>query len=247
MALRDMKIDSIPQALFDDTLQLRIVDLSGNNLQCLPREIGVYVRSLKTLDVSNNKLDDDGMQWGSLKMLQELQVLKISKNNLTSIPDAIGSLSSLSTLDSSSNEISCVSKHIGNLNQLKDLDLSSNKLSQMPSDLPTSLKSLKLNHNSLHSFHLLKDNLKSLELLDISENIRLAKVSEDFFRRLPSLALLNMQGTSVDLKELKSYGGFEEYDERRRLRVDKKISFKVMQDGGNFSQGLEHEKYEQFK
>ncbi len=75
--LSDNALTGAPQAEIRHLQNLKVLDLSGNNLTGLPAELG-QLRKLETLDVSNNQLTGLPMELGNLT---QLRVLDISGNN----------------------------------------------------------------------------------------------------------------------------------------------------------------------
>ena len=68
------------------------------------------------------------------RIINKLQILDLSENELKLIPPGITNLHNLRTLDLSNNEITSLPKNIGNLLNLKVLDLSINKLTSLPEE-----------------------------------------------------------------------------------------------------------------
>jgi hypothetical protein len=83
--------------------------------------------------------------------MQHLQVLNISKNQLTVLPDTIGYLSNLQDLDVSYNEIQQLTPFISYLENLKTLSLAYNQIHSLPTAISglINLISLDLTRNPL--------------------------------------------------------------------------------------------------
>jgi internalin A len=137
------------------------LDLSGNDLEGLPSEIG-RLQSLeklilgkldnKTHQYKGNRLTVIPQEIFQLTNLKELHIaynqitaipdaiaklanlteLYLSKNQITAIPDAIAQLSNLTSLNLSNNQITAIPDAIANLANLTVLNLSSNKITQIP-------------------------------------------------------------------------------------------------------------------
>jgi leucine-rich repeat protein SHOC2 len=97
--------------------------------------------------------------------------LSLSSNQLTKLPDSIGTLSNLTCLKLRDNQLNILPDSIGNLFKLRELDLSENKLDSIPSSINNlfNLKDLNLRANN-HLKILPKEiiNLVSLQKLDLS-------------------------------------------------------------------------------
>ncbi|MFO8018982.1 MAG: hypothetical protein R6U96_10125 [Promethearchaeia archaeon] len=149
----------------------------------------------------------------SIGRLRHLEVLKLEKNQLTEIPDALSQLSALTELSLTHNNISMLSESIGDLSSLKNLYLDNNRIIRLPesitqleslvtlnlednciSTLPdtighlTSLKTLELSNNNFIEFPRALGNLHSLEKLTLKKN-KLMKLSKSL-GELQSLKVL---------------------------------------------------------
>ena len=80
-----------------------------------------------------------------------MQVLDLSNNQLSTLPDSICKLSALIELNISSNDLEELPREIGQLSKLKRVDASSNRLKLFPSALLdcTHMEVLNLKHNSI--------------------------------------------------------------------------------------------------
>ena len=109
------------------------LDLSGNDLEVLPTEIG-RLQSLEKLILG--KRDDKRERKGNrltaipqeIFQLTNLKELHISFNQITAIPDAIAQLANLTTLNLDSNQITAIPDAIAQLADLTTLSLSYNPL-----------------------------------------------------------------------------------------------------------------------
>ncbi|XP_076250519.1 uncharacterized protein LOC143190227 [Rhynchophorus ferrugineus] len=145
---------------------------------------------------------------------EQINVLSLSFNNLSSTPDLPLNTSSLKSLDLSNNKLTSLrtlpnvemlnlsANHLSeigafqNITELKSLDLSRNNLSQLGNDTFTALTRLlylNLSHNSLEELHERSFNsLVVLQQLDVSWN-RLSCVAPGSLQ-LPSLSRLLLAG-----------------------------------------------------
>jgi hypothetical protein len=99
-------------------------------------------------------------------------VLKLERNQLSSLPDAIGTLKALQGLNLSNNQLTNLPKVIGNLENLEELDASNNKLVNLPDTFVNlvHLNDLDLSNNQLTSLPDAFGTLESLVNLDLSNN-----------------------------------------------------------------------------
>ena len=90
--------------------------------------IEYFKEDFTELYLSYNKLSNiPALAFGKLT---GLNILSLSNNNLTSIPDSIGKLSQLKILNLSHNNLTNIPDSIGNLSGLKELYLGYNNLSK---------------------------------------------------------------------------------------------------------------------
>jgi hypothetical protein len=112
-----------------------MIDLrwSDQGLTTLHADVG-NLRSLTSLDVSNNLLHGLPDEIGELI---ELQALDCSKNALRDLPSSVGRLVALETLDASRNLLTRLPSTICALSALTTLLVSQNKLRQLPDKFGT--------------------------------------------------------------------------------------------------------------
>ncbi len=115
------------------TLSAKIVslDISFNQLQTLPDEIG-SLRRMKIFNCSCNRLEVIPPTIGNLRVIREL---KANGNKLKSLPREIGKCSRLSTMILSENNLAHLPSSIEHCISLKVLELQNNKLKSLPLSL----------------------------------------------------------------------------------------------------------------
>ncbi|MFX0094916.1 MAG: leucine-rich repeat domain-containing protein [Candidatus Hodarchaeota archaeon] len=120
----------------------KILDLSGNQLQSLPENIGC-LRNLYTLNLGRNQLRSLPE---SLGQLHNLHTLHLSENLLKTVPDTLDQLHPLHILDLGDNPLSLASLvcilHLVQTNPNLNLDYPSDLLKH-PLIQPLSFQSLK--------------------------------------------------------------------------------------------------------
>lgn len=104
-------------------LRLQHLDLSGNKLTCLPKNLDA-LKFLVTLNLKDNQLRSLPL---SIRSLVALRSLIVSHNKLRSIPLSVGNLVLLETLDISHNALSELPLSMGMLTQLKTFVWEGNK------------------------------------------------------------------------------------------------------------------------
>ncbi|XP_057331602.1 leucine-rich repeat-containing protein 47-like [Microplitis mediator] len=146
LVLHSNQLQNIPVTVKNLT-KLKILDCSSNELTLVPDEITLLTQlttlnlnsnllskvpclkanvKLNTLDLSNNKFDVfPDVCYNDLSLLAEI---KISKNSIREIPDAISVLPSLKHFDVADNCIKAVPGELADCQKLKELNLKGNKL-----------------------------------------------------------------------------------------------------------------------
>lgn len=159
-------------------------------LELFPEEIYSLAESLEVLDLSNNALStlpDD------LHRLHKLKVLFCSENNFEELPTCIGLCSNLEMVGFKANSIQRVSAE-SLPPKLRWLILTDNQIETLPEELGQCdrLQKLMLAGNKLHSLPDSLSNCRQLQLLRVSAN-RLVEFPERLLS-LPKLAWLAFSG-----------------------------------------------------
>jgi leucine-rich repeat protein SHOC2 len=103
--------------------------------------------------------------------LDRSTTLSLSHNQLTKLPDSIGTLSDLTCLKLRDNQLTILPDNIGNLVKLSELDLSENKLDSIPSSINNLFNLEDLNLRANNQLKILPKeiiNLVSLKRLNLS-------------------------------------------------------------------------------
>ncbi|MFX1356856.1 MAG: leucine-rich repeat domain-containing protein [Promethearchaeota archaeon] len=148
----------------------RIVELDFlfKGLSKLPEPIK-YLKMLKKLVLRYNQLTIIPDWIGSLIKLESLN---LNINNIIELPETIGNLISLKEFLLWKNELNLLPDSIGSLRSLEKLNLRLNQISSLPSSFGNllSLKELNVHDNRLNSIPESIGSLRSLEILNLSWN-----------------------------------------------------------------------------
>ena len=183
----------IESGAFAGLTQLQDLDLSGNYLSSLPKRELCNVPELRSLNVSANEMATV-LDIGSDCLLEHLEVLDVSSNEITALEGNIDFMPGLKELYLGSNFIrQCDVLVLESAAALEVLDLSDNQILELPTGIFEKLQKLivlSLANNSLTTLeaHLL-DGLSSLEILDLSGN-NLSELSSRLFADLANLVEL---------------------------------------------------------
>lgn len=196
--LADNQISEIPQTTFVNLCDLMHLDLSGNLLETLPAQMR-RLSNLRIMNISNNPLGFAQLrQLPSLSSLKELylantqrtaanlpqsfeglaatlEVIDLSQNQLSEIPDCLFECTSLKRINLSNNEITEVHLQIDKWHKLENLNLSNNQLTSVPASLSklTNLRALYVSGNQLDFEGIPRSigKLGNLEVFSASFNI----------------------------------------------------------------------------
>jgi len=147
---------------------LAILNLSSNQIEVLPPEIGQLIK-LSIFSINNNRLSVIPTEIGQLKELIELY---IENNKLNNIPSEIGKLTKLSVFFLGGNKLTTLPTEIENLKSLTKLSLARNQFRKIPSFIGSfsEMTELYLYENQLDEIPIEIENLKKLTKLSLHKN-----------------------------------------------------------------------------
>ena len=214
------KFNYIPKSLYQLS-NLKLLDVSGNNISEIDNNLLKGLSSLVELDLSKNKIKFIPK---SIQFLVFLEVLNISNNQLLEIPEEFGVLTRLKKLFLNENAIQFLPKNIfskmigleeiylyknrlenvcdslssifDNMKHLKFLDIHSNYLTifNIFTEMPI-LDSLLLSYNQIQEIKGL-DKCFNLTNLDLNNN-KIVEFPEDILK-LKKLSTLNLQNNDLN-------------------------------------------------
>lgn len=231
VALSEVGLKVVPEDVWDCGLSVRVLDLNSNFLE----EVSAKICSLKHLNkllINGNNIFDEGISWESLSSLKSLTVLFLSQNHLTTLPSALGTLTSLTQLHISKNKLTSLPDELGALSQLQILKANNNRISSVPSSIGncSSLVEIDLSSNLLVELPESLGNLRYLKVLCLSNN-GLKSLPSMLFKGCTQLSTLNLHGTEITNDALRQVQGWEDFDERRRLKHQKQLDFRAGSSG----------------
>ena len=162
----------------------------SDHLTSFPLEILTLAETLEVLDLSNNQLSSLPDE---IKKLHKLKIIFASKNKFEHLPEVLGQCPNLEMVGFKSNKIKQVSEH-SLPEKLRWLILTDNQIESLPERLGERprLQKLALAGNRLKQLPQSLSQAKNLELIRISAN-QLAEFPQHLFE-LPKLAWLAFSG-----------------------------------------------------
>merc|ERR1712166_582580 len=221
--------DHIDETFFrnPNTQSIRILDLTSNRLQEIPKEIE-HLINVEILKIGQNCLSDlkETMgQWVNLTHLNiahnkistmpnacaswvNLEVLLANSNSFIGIPVGVGMWQKLKKINMGCNSMGTLPEEIGHWKLIQEIDFSGNDLSMLPESFDTllSLKKIYLGHNNLKTSSITGiSNMTKLEDLFLPKNLLEKGIPKDFGQltnlRRVSFACNKMKSLPVDIGE----------------------------------------------
>ncbi|KAJ8749728.1 hypothetical protein K2173_012279 [Erythroxylum novogranatense] len=228
IGLSRSNLKAIPDEVWACESSARVFDVSNNMIQELPTRVGC-LSSLQKLLLNGNDLSDKSISWEGLKNLKHLVVLSLSQNHLTTLPSEFGELSSLRQLYVSHNKLDSIPAEIGLLTQLEVLKANNNRISMIPTSIGNcqSVVEVDLSSNLLTQLPEAFGNLVNLKALYLSNN-GLNSLPPTLLKMCLQLSTLDLHNTEVTMDVLREFEGWGAFDERRRLKHQKQLDFRVV-------------------
>jgi len=207
------KLDKIPPKLLTLCTNLRMLDLSYNNLL----EISTLsnLKNLQKLNISNNKISDISY----LLTITKLKSLDCSHNEIQQIPSLANSMK---TLNISYNKV--FQLHPEMFKNLDVLNLEANQLSVIPADFESkNLVELNVNNNKIGKLN--SDSFVScgrLKVLRVKNNKLMIDEFGSNFLKNSNVSTIEVDGNLFNEKAMKELDGFDDFEKRRTGMMMKK-------------------------
>ncbi|KAG5857171.1 leucine-rich repeat-containing protein 57 [Anguilla rostrata] len=204
-------LPEFPEELQRLTGNLRTVDLSNNKIEVLPAFIGSFLQ-LKSLTLNSNKFTTLPDEIGKLK---KLETLHLNGNQLQRIPPSVGQLSALRTLGLSGNRLKEFPTGLGTLRHLDVLDLSKNRIQAVPAEVAVlQAIEINLNQNQISAVSAEVSRCPRLKVLRLQENcLELSSIPVSILTE-SQVSLLSLEGNLFEVKNVRDMEGYEQYMER---------------------------------
>jgi len=207
--LTQMQIKEVPEKLFLLKQNLRVLDLSSNQIEIVPEAIGGFIQ-MKSLCMDKNLLTSLPKSIGNLKKLESLSV---SFNIIRSIPSTISGLKNLVTVNLSCNKLTNYPNELNQLKKLDAVDLHGNSIKVIPDGIKScSALEINLNKNQIS---------KIPEALAECPRLKVFRFEENNVDKFPSnilinskISLIKFDGNLFTAKQFQNLDGHDKYMER---------------------------------
>ncbi|KAG5515069.1 hypothetical protein RHGRI_036193 [Rhododendron griersonianum] len=249
-------LKAIPDEVWNCGPSARVLDLSHNSVEDVPAKIGC-LSSIQKLLLNANEISDNSISWEGLTSLKSLTNLSLSQNylhgiaiiktcvlvlyvkseiylilsslhSLTTLPSSLDALACLTQLDIANNKLTSLPDEIGHLTQLQVLKANNNRICAIPTSIGecTSLVEVDLSANLLVDLPETFGNLHNLKALHLSNN-GLKSLPPTLFKMCIRLSTLDLHGSEITMDLLRQLLGWEDFDKRRRLKLQKQLDFRA--------------------
>ncbi|KAJ7956449.1 LRR domain containing protein [Quillaja saponaria] len=236
VALRDSKLKTFPDEILDLDRSVRTLDLTHNRIVDIPVDISKLI-NMQRLVVADNLIERLPINLGKL---QSLKVMNLDGNRITSLPDELGQLVRLERLSISGNLLTSLPETIGSLRNLLILNLSNNKLKFLPESVGScfSLEELQANDNDIEDLPPSVCNLIHLKSLCLDNN-HVKQIPLNLLKECKALQSIALHGNPISMDQFQQMEGFQEFEARRRKKFDKQIDSNVMISSKGLDEGVD--------
>ncbi|KAI7746189.1 hypothetical protein M8C21_016267, partial [Ambrosia artemisiifolia] len=236
VALRDAKLKSFPDEVLELGKSVRTLDLTQNKLVDVPEEISKLM-SIQRLILANNVIERLPMNIGKL---QSIKFIILDGNRLTTFPDEVGQLVRLERLSISGNLLTSLPETLGSLRNLLLLNVSHNKLKALPDSIGScfSLEELQANENSIEELPTSVCSLVNLKSLCLDHN-NLKQIPPSLLKECKTLQNISLHGNPISMDQFQQMEGFHEFEDRRKKKFDKQIDSNVMIGSKGLDEGVD--------
>ncbi|XP_058594024.1 leucine-rich repeat-containing protein 57 isoform X1 [Neofelis nebulosa] len=225
--LKDRGLTEFPSELQKLTSNLRTIDLSNNKIESLPPMIIGKFTLLKSLSLNNNKLT---VLPDELCNLKKLEMLSLNNNHLRELPSTFGQLSALKTLSLSGNQLRALPPQLCSLRHLDVVDLSKNQIRSIPDTVgELQVIELNLNQNQISQISVKISCCPRLKVLRLEENCLELSMLPQSILSDSQICLLAVEGNLFEIKKLRELEGYDK-DLFPNLEVDSKKQMVLCQD-----------------
>jgi len=186
-SLKNKKLEKFPEELFSLKRNLRTLDLSDNKIDELPADVGV-LQMLRTFKLDDNKLGN------------VISPRKASRHTTKGeLPRTFGNLGKLEALHLSGNPLMTFPSPVLRCSNLKHLDLSRCRLSKLPEDICL-LKKFHYLCLSSNRFETIPDSIGKLKVVELDLNHNSILVIPESLTENQSLRVLRLDENCITVE-----------------------------------------------
>jgi len=171
---------------------LKYLMLRNNQLTMLPQSLA-KLKNLQFLDLRASANLDFKEAFKIILQIKSIEILDLSENNLSSLPDNFGELENLSQLNLSNNQLVSLPESFGNLKKLLELQITQNLLKSLPENVYGPVLELGSGGGFLERYipGLIKSEIQITPGVDIVLDGRLIPFRRDSLRGIVMLDVLH--------------------------------------------------------
>lgn len=236
VGLRDAKLKSFPDEVLELDRSVRTLDLTHNKLADIPEEISKLI-NMQRLILADNLIEHLPSNVGKL---QSLKFINLDRNRVSILPDELGQLVRLERLSISGNLLTTLPETIGSLRNLLLLNVSNNQLKFLPESIGScfSLEELQANENSIEELPSSVCNLIHLKSLCLDHN-KVKQIPPNLLKACKTLQNISLHDNPISMDQFQSMEGFQEFEARRKKKFDKQIDSNVMIGSKGLDEGVD--------
>ncbi|KAJ4841432.1 Plant intracellular Ras-group- LRR protein 7 [Turnera subulata] len=227
---------TVPDEVLDLERSVRTLDLTHNRLVDIPTEISKLI-NMQRLVLAHNVIERLPSNLGKL---QYLKVMTLDGNKITSLPDELGQLVRLEKLSISGNMLADLPETIGSLRNLSLLNVSNNKLKSLPPSIGScfSLEEVQADDNQIENLPDSVCNLIHLKSLSLDRN-NVSQIPSNLLKDCKALQNISLHENPISMDQFQQMEGFLEFEGRRKRKFDKQIDANVMISSKGLDEGVD--------
>lgn len=236
VGMRDCKLKTFPSEILDLERTVRTIDLTNNRIVDIPMEICKLI-NMQRLILGDNLIERLPTNLGKL---QALKVLTLDGNRLTTLPSELGLLVRLEKFSISGNMLTSLPETIGSLRNLLLINVSNNKLSSLPESIGScySLEELEADGNSIDELPTSICNLVHLKSLSLNNN-NVNQIPQNILKDCKALQNISLHDNPISMDQFQEMEGYHEFETRRKKKFDKQIDSNVMISSKGLDEGVD--------
>lgn len=210
--LSKQNVNCFPRAIVQLSKTIRSLDLSFNKLKKIPNDVIGEFTNLRHLILNNNQIRELPDEIGQLTKLESLT---LNDNQLIALPSTIINLTCLKKVELSNNQLTEFPLVFSNAKNLDTINLSKNKIETVPDAVGClNVTELNLNQNRLAKLSSKLAEWPRLKVLRVEENCLPIDGLPSELLSSSAVSLIAFDGNLFDTKSFQNLDGYEKYLDR---------------------------------